>query len=52
MALVGAYVAALVLYALTGAASERRRYLVRVSPTVALVVLASLAPPARLDRRG
>ena len=32
VALVGAYVAALGLYAMTGAVSERRRYLVRVSP--------------------
>jgi len=44
IALVGAYVVALGLYALMGARSERRRYLTRVSPTVALVVLASLAP--------
>jgi hypothetical protein len=45
LALVAAYVAALGLYALTGAASERRRYLARISPTVVLVVLASLIPP-------
>jgi hypothetical protein len=45
VALVGAYLAALGIYALTGAASERRRYLARISPTLVLVVLASLAPP-------
>ena len=44
-ALAGAYVAALALYALTSPASERRPYLARIGPTVALVLLAALAPP-------
>ena len=52
VALVGAYLAALGLYAMTGAVSERRRYLVRVSPTVGLVVLASLLPPLLSIARG
>ena len=52
VALVGAYVAALGLYAMTGAVSERRRYLVRVSPTVALIALALLAPPISSMARG
>jgi hypothetical protein len=45
VALVAAYLGALALFALTGSASERRRYLVRASPTIVVVVLASLAPP-------
>ena len=52
VALVGAYVAALVLFALTRTASERRRYLTRVSPTLALVLLGSLAPPLASFVRG
>jgi hypothetical protein len=52
VALVGAYVAALGLYALTGDATGRRRYLVRVTPSVVLVVLASLTPPVASIARG
>jgi len=52
LAVVAAYLGALALYALTGPASERRRYLVRASPTVMLVVLATLAPPLLSIARG
>jgi hypothetical protein len=45
VALAAAYLGALALYAVTGPASERRRYLARASPTVVVVVVASLAPP-------
>ena len=46
VALVGAYVAAFGIYALTGPASGRRRYVARVCPTVAVVLVASLLPLA------
>ena len=52
VALVGAYVAALGLYAMTGAVSERRRYLVRVSPTVGLVAARIALAAAVVDREG
>ena len=45
VALVGAYVAALGIHALTGPAAGRRRYVVRASPTMALALVASLVPP-------
>jgi hypothetical protein len=44
-ALLAAYLAALGLFAATGAASCRRTYLLRASPSVVLVAVAALVPP-------
>jgi hypothetical protein len=52
VALVAGYLGALALYGLTGPASDRRRYLVRATPTLAVAVLASLVPPLVSIARG
>ena len=52
VALVGAYVAGIVILALTGSTSERGGYLRRFAPTAALAVLLPLAPVAVSLARG
>jgi len=52
MALVGAYLVAVVLYAWVGPRSERRPYLKRFVPTVAVSLLASFAPMTASIARG
>ena len=52
LALVGAYVAGIVIQALTGSRSERGGYLRRFVPTAAVAVLVPLAPVAASLARG
>jgi hypothetical protein len=52
VALVGAYVAAIAVYALTALRGERAAYLRRFAPTAALLVVLSLAPVVASTVRG
>jgi hypothetical protein len=52
LALVGAYLLAIVIYALTGPSAERRSYLRRFTPTAMLLLVASLAPVLASVARG